>query len=282
MQIDIFTVAAQAVNFLILLALLYYFLYRPIMSVMTRREQEVRERLEDAERAREDAQQEADRLAAERQQLESERQQQLEDAEEEASQQKAKLLEEARAQVDSRRQRWFEELEREHESSLNRLQDQVVEQVVGALGRALDDLANERLEGRVIEQFLERLQQLDDSEREELGRGARRGEARVRTAFEPSSERRERLEEGVRQLLGDEVTVDFEHEPELKAGVELAVADHVVSWSIRDYLQHLDEALSLELAERRAQRSDGSEEPSETESAPEESADETAPAGAET
>ncbi len=281
MQIDIFTVAAQVVNFLILLALLYYFLYRPIMSVMTRREEEVRERLEDAERAREDAQKEADRLAKERQQLESDRQQRLEDAEEQASQHRAELLEEAREQVEGKRQQWFDELEREHESSLNRLQDQVAEQVVGALGGALDDLANERLEDRVIEQFLERLQQLDDSEREELERGARAGEARVRTAFEPSSSRRDRIQEGVHRLLGDEVTIDFEQAPELKAGVELAVADHLVSWSIRDYVHNLKDALALELEKRRAEPSEGSEEPSETESAPEESADETAPAGAE-
>ena len=58
MPIYWFTVAAQAVNFLILLALLRRFLYRPVLEAMDRREARIAERLQEAAEHREVARRE--------------------------------------------------------------------------------------------------------------------------------------------------------------------------------------------------------------------------------
>ena len=50
MSVNWFTVAAQVVNFLILVWLLHRFLYGPIIAAMDRRERRIAERLQDAQR----------------------------------------------------------------------------------------------------------------------------------------------------------------------------------------------------------------------------------------
>ena len=62
MQIDWLTVAAQIVNFLVLVWLLQRFLYRPITTAMRRREERIETLLAEAREARETAEAEERRL----------------------------------------------------------------------------------------------------------------------------------------------------------------------------------------------------------------------------
>ena len=62
MQIDWLTVAAQIVNFLVLVWLLQRFLYRPITEAMARREDRIATRLAEAKDARAKVEAEAERL----------------------------------------------------------------------------------------------------------------------------------------------------------------------------------------------------------------------------
>jgi len=55
LQIDWLTVAAQIVNFLVLIWLLQRFLYKPITNAMRRREERIEDRLAEAKEAREEA-----------------------------------------------------------------------------------------------------------------------------------------------------------------------------------------------------------------------------------
>ena len=59
MLIDWFTVIAQIINFLVLVALLKRFLYGRIIKAMDQREEKIAFRLADAERKRNEAEQEA-------------------------------------------------------------------------------------------------------------------------------------------------------------------------------------------------------------------------------
>ena len=59
MLIDWFTVAAQIINFLILVALLKHFLYGRIINAMDQREARITSRLEEAERKKSEAEDEA-------------------------------------------------------------------------------------------------------------------------------------------------------------------------------------------------------------------------------
>jgi flagellar biosynthesis/type III secretory pathway M-ring protein FliF/YscJ len=84
MQIDWLTVAAQIVNFLVLVWLLQRFLYRPITRAMARREERIETRLSEAKAAREEVEAEAGRLREQQQALEASREEMLSEARQEA------------------------------------------------------------------------------------------------------------------------------------------------------------------------------------------------------
>lgn len=251
MQLDWLTLVAQVVNFLILLVLLHRFLYRPIMAVMADREREIAGRLEEAETAKERAESALSEAEEERRRLDERRRKLLDEARREADKQREKLLEEARREVDDRRDRWRRTLEREQRKQAAELERRIAALVSRSLRQAVESLASEKLAHAVERTFLERLRDLDDHRRAEIRDAAAgdAGAAVIRTAAEPEQARRERLEEAVRGLVGDDVEIRFERDRELIDGVELAVGDHRLAWSLRDYLESLDNAVASRLRE---------------------------------
>ena len=82
MQIDWLTVAAQIVNFLVLVWLLQRFLYKPITNAMRRREERIEERLSEAKSARTEAEEEAEALRRKKAELEDSKEEILDAARE--------------------------------------------------------------------------------------------------------------------------------------------------------------------------------------------------------
>ena len=80
MELDWLTVAAQIVNFLVLVWLLQHFLYAPITKAMSHREERIEERLADARKSREEAEAEAARLHDKQEELERDKEALMDEA----------------------------------------------------------------------------------------------------------------------------------------------------------------------------------------------------------
>lgn len=110
MQIDYFTIAAQIVNFLILILLLRHFLYRPVIQAMDEREKKIVSRLKDAEQKEKDAKQEEEAYHKAQAELSDKRQEMLSKAAQEAKAWRSDLMEKAKKEVDESKARWYEDL----------------------------------------------------------------------------------------------------------------------------------------------------------------------------
>ncbi|MGK2945435.1 MAG: F0F1 ATP synthase subunit B family protein, partial [Desulfuromonadales bacterium] len=113
MLIDWFTVAAQIVNFLILVYLLKRFLYQPIVRHMNEREEKIANRLQQAADKRAEAQRQIDDFQHKQEEIEQQSAQKLEKAEEEAQKRQQELLEQARRHVENKRHGWLQSLDKE-------------------------------------------------------------------------------------------------------------------------------------------------------------------------
>jgi F-type H+-transporting ATPase subunit b len=250
--IDWFTVAAQAVNFLVLVALLRRFLYGPITRAMAERRQAIDERLADADRLRADADAEAERLRAETQRLEDEREEQLRQLRDEIHAERRRQLAEARTEVDELAARWRAAVQREKEGFLAELRTRSGEQLVQAVRGALRDLADESLESRVVTHFLEQLDALDPTQRATLIDAARRNGAHLhlQTAFPLSPEQRATVETAVERVLGGGNDVRFEVTPTLVGGIELRAGGQALAWTFDEYLDSLQDAVADAFGDR--------------------------------
>jgi F-type H+-transporting ATPase subunit b len=244
MGIDVFTLVAQIVNFVVLLVLLRAFLYRPIMRVMREREQRIADEHAAAEQAREEAEARAEALKRERDELEEARRERLAEVEREAGRLREERLAEVREEAEAARERWREALERERDELADAVRGGAAAVLADALQRGWRELADEDLEARAIEVFARRLGKLDDEQRASLAEAARGGELVFTTAFEATDERRAALLAAVREsLLGDDdpaPEADFERDPALIAGVTLRAGDLRVGWTARAQLDDLE------------------------------------------
>ncbi|MBW6455815.1 MAG: F0F1 ATP synthase subunit delta [Trueperaceae bacterium] len=244
MGIDVFTLIAQLVNFVVLLVLLRAFLYRPIMRVMREREQRIADEHAAAKEAGEEAEARAEELRREREELEATRRERLAEIEREAEELREERLAEAREEAEAARERWREALARERDELADAVRGKAAAVLADALRRGWRELADEELEARAIEVFARRLDGLEDGQRSALAGAARGGELLFTTAFEATDERRESLLAAVRSLLGEDhgetLEADFERDPELIAGVTLRAGDLRVGWTARAQLDDLE------------------------------------------
>lgn len=239
-MIDWFTVAAQIVNFLILLALLKRFLYRPILTHMEARRRYIESALSEAGQI----QAKAERLIAAYQEklaaLEARRATLLEEARHAAQSERQALLEQARLEVEERRRQWRKALEDEQAAWLRELKALVAEQVIEIARKALQDLAGQELEERQIAAFLHQLATLPDEQRRLLVESE--DDWIVATSFALAPERRAQIQAALKQI-NPKIAVRFEQRKELICGLALEAGGRVWRWHLAAWLDKLEARL---------------------------------------
>jgi F-type H+-transporting ATPase subunit b len=244
--IDWFTVAAQVVNFLVLVWLLRRFLYGPITRAMRERQERIDATVAEAARLQDEAASEGERLREERERFEAEREERTRGLREEIDHERRSQLDRVRHEVEDLRSRWHDAVARERDGFLLELRRRTGEQVVAAVRSALRDLADVSLEEQTLRRFADRIGEAGEDQRRLLAAGAAADSGRVvvRSAFEVPEAFRTQLERVVQDVAGPVGEVRFEVAEQLIGGVELRAGGHALSWSFDDYLDTLEATLS--------------------------------------
>ena len=239
----------QAVNFFILVFLLYKLLYRPVRRTMQRREDQIKERYEGAERKAQDADKARQEAEAKQREIDAQRDQLLDEAKQSAEERRTAMLQEARGEADRRVERARDVIRREWTQAADGLGEALSRTVVALCAKVLES-GGDSLTDRAVTEVVERLGELEGADLDEAKRGAKEGRVTVRAAAALSDEARQQLGKAIGEKVGDKaVELDVEEDASLIAGVEVALGTlHVRS----HWRQRLDEALEAsrkELAE---------------------------------
>jgi F-type H+-transporting ATPase subunit b len=241
--IDWFTVGAQIVNFLILVALLKHFLYDRIIQAMDQREQNIQTRLKEAEDKKKAAEEEENSFKEKKQELEQKREAMLARAKEEAEEQKKDLLRKGREEADGLRKRLKDSVDKEREGFLRDLKEMTARQVYSVSRKALKDLADARVEERVIDVFLQRIDGLKEEELKEMaGSGKDDREMRVLSGFEIPTNTKKKVTQTLHEKVDKKMEVVYEVDSDMMLGVELRIEGYKVAWSLGNYMDELEEA----------------------------------------
>lgn len=252
MLIDWFTVIAQIFNFLILVALLKRFLYRPILKAMDEREAKIVARLNEARETLELAEQKTREYEEKLRELEARRADMLSAASREAEARRTDLLREAREEVMGRRTAWYEALQKEKAVFFDDLRKHAGAKFLQVSRHALGELAGVDLEHRILQVFLERLQKLaDETDTDALRSILRTGsQVAVTSSFDIPPELRETLEHTFRSRISEQATFHYERSDALLCGIEIKTDGVRIAWSLQDYLSELEKDLNLEFMKR--------------------------------
>ncbi|HSV86307.1 MAG TPA: hypothetical protein VLH85_07010 [Levilinea sp.] len=256
-MIDLFTVFAQIVNFLLLIVLLKRFLYKPILKAIAAREERVANTVREADRAKAEAQQQIEAYRQKNEAWDAERAALVQALRQELDQQRKELTSEAHHDVEVARQHWHKGLRQEKQSFLHRLRQQVSYQTYQVARQVLADLADVDLELRIIQVFLKRLETIDYQQLVTLVQSMERGNGslQVTSAFELSQENRLSIEKALDNRLVElypsfsaNRVLKFEFSSHVLYGIELRTSNFKLSWNMGDYLQMLEDALNEQLA----------------------------------
>ena len=237
MLIDWFTVFAQAVNFLVLVFLLKRFLYRPIMKAVREREQKIAASLEDAEQARREARDRVRELEQENEALKQARERLLAQAGQEVRKWREDALGRAEKEIKVRRKTWLDGLEGEKEEFFRRLQARVAEQILSISRKVLLDMADQELEERLVDVFLDRV---GAEKKEFTGSSAQPDRLLVRLGFVPDNGIQKKLDAGLMELFPGVRKVEFTLDPDLGFGLQLFAADRKIDWNLARYMSGLE------------------------------------------
>lgn len=242
MHVDWFVFFCQIVNLLILVYLLKRFLYGRILKAMDNREAKIAAIFADAEKSREDAQQAAQKHDQRLQELEDRYQGMLNKAREDAETHRRELMEKAREEVDLAQIRWLETLRSERETFLQELRRLAGTQIYSITRRVLKDLADLDLDERIVQILSERIQSMDEAERRKFREAITTdGKITVQCAFDIPLEARKKLDEVIRRCITKNIDVEYETSADMMSGYELRTDGHKIAWSMKDYLDTLEE-----------------------------------------
>jgi F-type H+-transporting ATPase subunit b len=243
--IDWFTVAAQVINFLILVWLLKRFLYRPILDAIDAREQRIASELADADAKKTEARKERDEFQHKNEAFEQQRATLLSQATDEAKAERQRLLDEARQAADTLSAKRMQTLSNDSHQLNQAIRRRTQAEVFAIARKALTDLATASLEERMIEVFTRRLRALDGQAKEAFAKALKGSSepALVRSAFDLSAEQGAAVQAALNEVFSAEIQVKLETAPDLVSGIELSTNEQKLAWSIADYLAELQKGV---------------------------------------
>lgn len=239
MSIDWITVAAQIVNFLVLVWLLKRFLYRPILDGIDAREAAITARMAQAATIRETAEAAEAHHSAEIARLKAGRDGVLEEAREAADAERDALLAEARTRLDAERTTRAAEREGEARRYTERLHRTGAAALVSLTRKALDDLSGETLEERIVDRAIARLPGMAIELRDAAGDAA---QAVVTTRAPLPDDLRGRIDARLTEAMPD-ATVRYATDPAQSPGLSLRLGGAQLGWTVDDYIDGLDRIL---------------------------------------
>ena len=140
---------AQLVNFFILLVVLRIFLYKPILNMLDRRSQRIREGMEAAEQSKEQATQAEEEVARQLDEARQQGQALVAQAQEAANRIQEEARSQARRDSDTQLERARSEIQLERDRAIAELRKEFADLTVSAaekvIGQSLDRQAHQRL-----------------------------------------------------------------------------------------------------------------------------------------
>jgi F-type H+-transporting ATPase subunit b len=245
MQIDWWTLSLQAINFLVLVWLLWRFLYRPVREVIEKRKQLAERAFADAGKQKIEAEAARQRFEEGRAGLAQERQDMIKKIHEELEVERSKVLDEARHEAHALLEAARESVDEEREAALRELREQAAALAVELASGLLRKAESNASSGIFLEQLERQLNGLPADERERLQKDLAADSARMMivTAAPLTQEERDQWTDRLSACLGQRNKTDFETDPEILGGAELRFPHAVLKFTWADQLRKARELL---------------------------------------
>lgn len=247
-QFDLFTFIATIVNFIILVALLRIFLYDRIIEVINKRQDEMDRKWNEAEEEKRQAEEEKRRYSERNEEFKERKQQIISKLREEAEEKKKELLSAARDEVKEKKEQWIRSIERKEKDISNLIHRKIGSEVITLTKQLFINLADEDLQEKIIDRFIEGLKRLNKREREYILHRSREGnDVKIKSSFSLSARDKSKIGDALETEQPE--GVHFVTDDTMNYGLELTAGDSVYAWNVDDYLDKVETTI-METAQK--------------------------------
>lgn len=245
MQIDWWTLGLQAINFLVLVWLLWRFLYRPVKDVIEKRKALASQAFADAERQEKEAEAARQRFEEGRAGLSEERQDMLNRTHGELEAEREQVMKRVRHEADQLVEAARKSIEEERKATLADVREQVAELAVELASDILRKAGAKGSSDVVLDQLEKHLKELPDDERGRLQKDLAMEGTRLTivTAVPLTAEERHHWTDRLNAQLGQKNKIEFASDPEILGGAELHFPHAVIRFTWADHLRKAEERL---------------------------------------
>lgn len=252
LEIDLPTLLFQVLNFVALLLILNYLVFKPLRAKLTERGRTISDTLQAAQ----DQEAEAARMRHEwevrREQAEREAEEIIRAAEAEAERRAARILEDARIRLDHISEEMRDDLARQRDEILARHYDEVLNTVMALAGNVVQAVTTRRAHDDLVTNFCASIFQIPQPEIEAYRHvmAGRAATARVETPVALTDEQTKTLTDTLSSLIDRRVELQVTVNPALIAGLSVRLADRLIDNSIRQQLVGIREHVRSDLMQR--------------------------------
>jgi len=255
LDLDIRDMLFQIVNFLILFAVLAYFIIKPLQRIMKRRTAEATKLLDDAAREKEIASRLRHEIEERLEKLRVEAEEIRAKAREQSETEREMILQQAKAEAQLLREEAQREMQQEYVKAVERFRRDILSAIIALSSQVLSDIVPPEAHDRLVSEISERIYQMGRGEMERVEEfrrslGEREPVAVVTSPRPLSVEQQRRLVETLSALADRRVTLQMIIDPSLIAGLRVRLGDTIVDNSLHHQLTRLQEQVEKDIIAR--------------------------------
>ncbi len=240
------TFILEIINFLILVWILKYFLYKPVLKIIEQRKADIQKDLDDAQAMRDESHKLQKKYEHRLQEWQQEKQRSLSKLHEEIDLERERLMKELKQSLEQEQKKARVLEAHRLKDTIKILQQQALRQGTRFTATLLSRLASPELESLLFALLLEDLNSLSD-ERQELLQTTAKGKkdqlVKVSSSNELSQSNRKKLEDTLNLLAGTGLAYEYQQEPRLLSGLRIVLGPWMLHANLQDELQFFSESV---------------------------------------
>ncbi|MDD2839694.1 MAG: hypothetical protein PHY80_01010 [Rickettsiales bacterium] len=230
---ELFTVIAQLINFTVLIILLNKFLYKPILSSLDKRRDEVRRKIEETEKKLVESEQIKEKYLTNLRELEKENLDFRKKAVQEVKKFKETEIQKAKDDVATRKSKFNEYLVFEEKSLIENFNENFGELFIKYSNMILSNLANSDLETEIVNRFLEKIKLLTLHKVEEIN-SLKSDLIYIISNSELTLDQKTTIKQTLIDMKIKFFDIKFDVDTNLILGIEMKIKSYVLSWDIKE------------------------------------------------
>lgn len=230
---ELFTIIAQLINFTILILILNKFLYKPILSALEKRRNDVKKKIEETERKLAESEQIKEEYLKNLKKLEEENVDLKKKAVQEVKKFKEAEIQKVRDDITARKNKFDEYLGLEEKSLIENFNENFGGLFIKYSNMILNNLANSSLEMEIVNKFLEKIKLLSLQKIEEINL-LKPDLIYITTNNELTLEQKTIIKQALTDKKIQFSDIKFIVDLNVILGIEMKIKSFVLSWNIKE------------------------------------------------